>query len=261
MKFAQDVRVLWGQKVGDHLQENPWFHTLGNREKNALPLLQHQHSPKASMIRDLSQSIARANSITWQEDEKRHVGPTLLSRQTLWAEPTSNSDFEARLLLGREALRFQGFPIATFLAVLADYSRWKETSSGGQSEQSRGHGDQRENCSKGSGTQSGKKYVVASRTWSGFEQPLPLGFPSEALMWDLAGNGMALPVLMAIVQSALSCLPWRAGETAAPLAEQDDVRVACEAVGMLDTETAVVVPASSAAAAPVGLFKKRRLRQ
>ena len=72
---------------------------------------------------------------------------------------------------------------------------------------------------------------------------------------------MALPVLMAIVQSALSCLPWRAGETAAPLAEQDDVRVACEAVGMLDTETAVVVPASSAAAAPVGLFKKRRLRQ
>ena len=58
---------------------------------------------KTSMIRVLSQSITRANGATWQEDALRHIGPTLLSRQMLWAKAparSSSRSLQARLMLG-----------------------------------------------------------------------------------------------------------------------------------------------------------------
>lgn len=234
MKFAAERGVLWCQKAPEHLRNNAWYHTLTSREKNALPLLQHQHSSESAMIRDLSQSIYRANSVT--RLEHRHVGPTLLSRQTLWAEPRLFGR-EARVLLGREALRFQGFPVMCFLEELAV---WKEQQ---ESERSKG-------------TLSGNN--AANRTRSGSQETLPAGFPSENLMWDLAGNGMSLPVLMGVVQSAISCLPWRTSEAQMRLAQQDDVRVACEAVALLDSDVQV---AAKTAEAPSGLLKRRRLQK
>lgn len=234
MKFAAERGVLWCQKAPEQLRTNAWYHTLGSREKNALPLLQHQHNSESAMIRDLSQSIYRANSVT--RVEHRHVGPTLLSRQTLWVEPRLFGR-DARVLLGREALRFQGFPIMSFLEELA---AWKEQQ---ESERSKG-------------TLSGNN--AANRTRSGSQEALPAGFPSESLMWDLAGNGMSLPVLMGVVQSAMSCLPWRTSEAQARLAQQDDVRVACEAVALLDSDVQV---AAKTAEAPSGLLKKRRLQK
>ena len=238
MQFAQNMRVLWTQRAGKHLQMNDWFHTLGLREKNALPLLQQQVPARTAMIRDLSQSIGRANSVTWQEDARRHICPTLLSRQALWAE----TDSQARLLLGREALRMQGFPIFAFLEELAS----SRTQSGNK-------------CATDTdGTQSGSSKKTRAGTLSGEEEAqlhLGPGFPSEALMWDLAGNGMSLPVLMAVIQSGLSCLAWRSGDVAAPLADQDAVRVACQAVDLLShhVEVEPLVPP-----APSALLKKRR---
>ena len=41
MKFAEALGVMWSQPAGHHLQSNPWYHTLSQREKNALPLLQN----------------------------------------------------------------------------------------------------------------------------------------------------------------------------------------------------------------------------
>ena len=234
MKFAQERGVPWCQKAAESLRENPWYHTLGSREKNALPLLQHQHNCENAMIRDLSQSIYRANAVT--RVDTRHVGPTLLSRQTLWFEPNL-SGRGARLLLGREALRLQGYPVMSFLEELA---KWKEQQ---ESERSKG-------------TLSGNN--AANRTRSGSREALAMGFPSENLMWDLAGNGMALPVLMGVLQSAICCLPWRPGEAQALLARQDDVRVACEAVALLDSEVQV---AATTAEAPSGLLKRRRQRK
>ena len=63
---------------------------------------------------------------------------------------------------------------------------------------------------------------------------------------------------MGVVQSAISCLPWRTSEAQIRLAQQDDVRVACEAVALLDSDVQV---AAKTAEAPSGLLKRRRLQK
>ena len=112
-------------------------------------------------------------------------------------------------------------------------------------------------------TQSGK-HLPQDGTQSGKDQALMLpeaGAFSESLMWDLAGNGMSLPVLMAVVQSAFCCLAWRTGETEIPLADQDAVRAACEAVDLLDQDAPVVTGMGQGVAeGPSGLMKRRRAR-
>jgi site-specific DNA-cytosine methylase len=216
MKLAAELRVLWGQSAGKRLQANPWYHTLLPREKNALPLLQIQSPASTAMVRDLSQSIQRANSITFQADTRKHVCPTLLSKQAMWVEPPGSSS-QARLLLGREALLLQGFPIKAFLEFLDRFRQNQRSSSEGP---------------------------LAG--WDG----LPTGFPTETLMADLAGNGMALPVLLAVTQSALACLCWRSTEMVPPIAEQSDVQHACAAVDIMSSEPAS--DAAQAAAAPQG---------
>ena len=245
MQFAQNIRAQWAQRPAEHLQQNPWFHTLTVREKSALPLLQQQLAPKTSMIRDLSQSITRANSVTWQEDALRHIGPTLLSRQMLWAEAPAGSSSQSRLMLGREALRLQGFPVMTLLQDISE--KFVKKSSADISR-----------------TQSGK-HLPQDGTQSGKDQALMLpeagAFSESLIMWDLAGNGMSLPVLMAVVQSAFCCLAWRTGETEIPLADQDAVRAACEAVDLLDQDAPVVTGMGQGVAeGPSGLMKRRRAR-
>jgi len=57
MQFAQNHRVRWGQAVPAKLAANQWYQTLGDREQDALSLLQ-QCTPYI-VFRDLSQSIVR----------------------------------------------------------------------------------------------------------------------------------------------------------------------------------------------------------
>ena len=59
-------------------------------------------------------------------------------------------------------------------------------------------------------------------------QSLPLAeqwFPSENLMMDLAGNAMALPVVLAMLQCALVALNWKDGAQSLqvnPLSHSED---------------------------------------
>eukprot|EP00438_Fugacium_kawagutii_P001081 Skav236104 [mRNA] locus=scaffold1166:290060:291565:+ [translate_table: standard] len=157
MQFAQDQRLRWGQAVAVRLAANEWYQTLGDREKDALSLLQ-QCTPSIA-FRDLSQSITRINSNTWKQDASKHVMSTVLPKMALWCEA------QGRLVLGREALLMQGFPVQPFLQILAERM----------------------------------EAMPLAQQW----------FPSEGLMMDLAGNAMALPVVLAMVQCALSALNWK----------------------------------------------------
>ena len=43
-------------------------------------------------------------------------------------------------------------------------------------------------------------------------------------MWkDLAGNAMTLHVLLAVVQSAMAALTWKAGEPTHPISETEEL--------------------------------------
>ena len=115
--MAQSMNVRWGVLPPPELASNPWFATLTEREKDALPLLQAQ-LPK-TLMRDLSPSIARANAATWKPEIVKHLAPTMPPKMNVWVEPAGHVK-KARLLLGREGLLYQGFPVIQFLEVLED---------------------------------------------------------------------------------------------------------------------------------------------
>ena len=125
MKMAESLRVRWGQGAQPNVSNNSWYKTLTDREQDALPLLQVQ-SP-GSLMRDLSQSINRANAFTWKAEAGKHIAPTMLPKMNLWLEPVPPRN-AARLMLGREALLFQGFPALLFFGTLGYFS----SSSGGR---------------------------------------------------------------------------------------------------------------------------------
>ncbi|CAE7907967.1 SSRP1 [Symbiodinium sp. KB8] len=160
LAFAKSLKFRWGQAIPENLRENAWFLILTEREKDALRLARVQNP--ALLFRDLSQSVARVNSNT--ANEEGHILPTLLPKMLLWCEK------EARIMLGREALMCQGFPALPFLAALDKQRPQAGTSSA--------------------------------------DRP-PAWYPGEILMADLAGNAMALPVVLAILQSTFVALSWK----------------------------------------------------
>jgi site-specific DNA-cytosine methylase len=256
MKFAADIRKLWGQPAGAHLQQNPWYHTLGLREKNALPLLQFQTPAATGMVRDLSQSIQRANSITWQEDTKRHVCPTLLSKQSLWVENLPNSRHGARLMLGREALLLQGFPIC---ALLSEMARLGDRPQAGSLERPQAGTQQRPQAGTQQRPQAGSLQRPQAGRMAHEVKPRET-FPEEDLMADLAGNGMSLAVLLAVLQSGLSCLRWKKTEWSAPVSAESDIEKACAAVETLRSasDASNAGTAGPAVETSEGFLKKRR---
>ena len=118
MKFAQLNHIKFSQKNQQaDLAKNPWFLTLSEREQDALALCRVE-KPNV-LCRDLSQSITRVNSNTWDNEKALHVLPTTMPRMLLWLElryPNS-----PRLLLGQEALIMQGFPVMAFLRGLKQH--------------------------------------------------------------------------------------------------------------------------------------------
>ena len=118
MKMAETLRVSYGSLTYKHAS-SAWHSTLTAREQDALPLLAAQ--VPNTMMRDLSQSIFRADASTWKSDIGMHVAPTMLPRMQLWLEPCGLHVKGARLMLGREALVFQGFPVLPFLTALEGY--------------------------------------------------------------------------------------------------------------------------------------------
>lgn len=103
--------------------------------------------------------VAASHTETAPNGQSLHISPALLPTQQIWIE----SPFVAtpRLLLGRESLCLQGFPVGLRPGLLTE-------------------------------------------------------FP-EALMADLAGNAMSLPIVLALCMSAIAAMPWNAEGASAPV--------------------------------------------
>ncbi len=88
---------------------SPWFQVLSQREQQTLSYWSAQCPDK--IMFNLSQSLARV-PMSHKEGgtTERHVAPCMLPRQTMWVDHPGMK--APRLLLGREALALQGFPIA-----------------------------------------------------------------------------------------------------------------------------------------------------
>lgn len=218
MKMAESLRVRWGQGAQPDISNNAWYKTLTDREQDALPLLQVQ-SP-GSLMRDLSQSISRANAFTWKAEAGKHIAPTMLPKMNVWLEaaPPRNA---ARLMLGREALLFQGFPALLFLERLATFQA--QAKAAGLVAQAA----QLSKQSKPPVKKAKHPHQVNERTDFRKEDLLLTWWPTETLMQDLAGNAMSLPVVMTMLQCAFAAVNWQsAGEVRraadAPVTTQQD---------------------------------------
>ena len=196
--MAQSMNVRWGVLPPPELASNPWFATLTEREKDALPLLQAQ-LPK-TLMRDLSPSIARANAATWKPEIVKHLAPTMPPKMNVWVEPAGHVK-KARLLLGREGLLYQGFPVIQFLEVLEDLQQ--QAQAAGQVVADSLLGQKRRRSLVGRLQSRRARDMLL--TWK----------PSEGLMQDLAGNAMSLPVVMTILQCAFASVSWHSRGTAA----------------------------------------------
>lgn len=173
MAHADQLGVRWAANVPQVLSQNPWFQCLTHREADALRLSRVE-SPH-SAFRNLSQSVGRINCQSLQPDGT-HVGPTMLPTQLLWIESAE------RIMIGEEALMFQGFPILPMMSKV--------------------------------------------------ELPGPCS--THAFLQDLAGNAMALPVVMAVFQAGLASF-----EIAMSDDEEDEEAESIQ----LDVETALAAVA------------------
>ena len=113
-QLMREYRAL-GLRYGAHTADqrstqSPWFLTLTPRERAALAF--SQATSPGKIARNLSQSMNRV-AVSHEEAEAgggiRHVCPAVLPTQMLWLDPPAIG--APRLMLGREALVVQGFPI------------------------------------------------------------------------------------------------------------------------------------------------------
>ncbi len=192
-KRAADLGVRWAQKPPQDLLDNEWFLTLCARERDALLLSRATHH--AVLFRDLSQSLGRGVAATWKEEAQKHVAPTQMPSAHVWVEVGAAS----RVMLGRESLVFQGFPVKQFL-------QWMQETAMNAT----GHG-----CQPGEASARALPEGVLEGRW-----------PPESLMQDLAGHMLALPVVLGILQAGLAALIWQAApaSSAPPASKEDAVR-------------------------------------
>ena len=114
MKFAENEGLRWGQPYPEALKLNAWFETLTEREQDVVVLSRAQ-APDAG-FRNVPQTLGRVNTISYCQETKKHLAPTMLPGQILFVEVAK----PPRIMLGREALIFQGFPVEPFLKQVAD---------------------------------------------------------------------------------------------------------------------------------------------
>ncbi|CAE7331255.1 unnamed protein product [Symbiodinium sp. CCMP2592] len=198
LKASETLGVRWGQPAGRELESSPWFRTLTDREKDAL-VLSRSHAPQAG-FRNLSQSLNRIHTMTLAEGCTKHVAPTMLPGQILFVELVR----PPRLLLGREALILQGFPVETFLRDM-DVAGYNACD------------DPFPNLAGDSAKKRKKR--MNDKPWL-----------TEALMMDLAGNSFSFPVLLAVWQSAVCAVDYRAATETVKVA---DVEEAMDALAFL----------------------------
>jgi site-specific DNA-cytosine methylase len=121
----RDAGKRWkAVKIQKEAKGSPWFSTLTPRERDALRY-ELALFPEY-FARDISQSIDRiSRSCRHEHDSDRHILPTQMPKQLQWLNwpmLVECSEYDAarepRLLIGREALLLQGFPIDKVKALV-----------------------------------------------------------------------------------------------------------------------------------------------
>ena len=119
----QHIRELnqVGGRVGQGCSEasSPWFKVMVRRQQSCL---EHAFQVQRSFfMADVSQSLARIRFSLYPEVPETGgiVAPTMMPEQIIWI---SDRVYGSRLLLGREALMFQGFPVQKVIDLANDTS-------------------------------------------------------------------------------------------------------------------------------------------
>ena len=102
----------WGDMtvLPEDTKQSPWYKTLSPSQKNSL-LFSYTEKPDCIM-RDINQSLSRIRySKVATGSYDRHLAPCLMPSQVVWLAGHGPGQ-GPRLLLGREALRIQGYPEA-----------------------------------------------------------------------------------------------------------------------------------------------------
>ena len=115
----------WGQQgqasLPDALKQSDWFPTLPPGQRSAL-LFSFAENAGVVMMRDISQSCGRIRYSNYDEITGRHVACTQMPQQIVWLHQPDSPEAPDRLMLGRESMTIQGFPLANFQSLVAKTS-------------------------------------------------------------------------------------------------------------------------------------------
>ena len=205
LRVSEALGVRWGAPVPREYEINEWFLTFTDREKDALLIARSQVKSQSAdtevVFFNVSQSVMCVHTASFNKDTGKHLAPTMLPSQVLFMELVK----PARLLLGREALIMQAFPVKLFLQAFEEYGF--EPSKHPLPDVS-------------AGTSKRKRQRTTDKPWL-----------TEAFMTDLAGNAMSLPVLLAVLQSVVCALDLRSVEGGGIM--EQDTEAALEALQLL----------------------------
>ncbi len=116
LRAFQAAGQRWGaQHPPDRMARSPWYKTLTSREQGCLLFKLAEGGDR--VMWNLSQTVHRisCSKLIVEGDQKRHVAPTLLPNQTMWIDIERS---QPRVMLGREALLLQGFPLCRVAPLL-----------------------------------------------------------------------------------------------------------------------------------------------
>ena len=110
MEMAESLHIEWGSFPASRwpsLQTSRWFHTLTKRQQAALCFNCAQHDGETVFFRNIAPSFGQGR-VAHKGADGRVIAGTIVPNQLVFI---FYDNLEPRILLGRESLALQGFPI------------------------------------------------------------------------------------------------------------------------------------------------------
>ena len=111
MSICQKAGIPWGSfhvSRWPHLRDSPWYSTLTARQKLSICFNMAQKPEHHIVFREIQQTLGRGRSARYNNDGIVIVGTEMPNGITMTFH---NRNDPPRLVLGREGLLLQGFPI------------------------------------------------------------------------------------------------------------------------------------------------------
>ena len=105
--------LRYTRSADEMVTRSPWFSTLLPNEQSCL--VYSVKTASDCLMRDISQSLTHVSVSAYDKDTARHLAATQMPTQVVWITPRKDT---SRLLLGREALLLQGFPISAVMDLV-----------------------------------------------------------------------------------------------------------------------------------------------